>query len=280
MVTTNVVLGTSFAVERRFLVRTLAQQWQHGAAAVGYWLMIPSSVTAEAVAAAGPDFICFDQQHGLIGTPDLVNLLTAVQGFDTAAITRVPSNSFANIGHALDIGCTGVIVPMVESTEEARKAVEACRYPPEGRRSYGPVRASRLHDSTQPADLQAVSCIIMIETAAALDRVRDIVRTPGVDAVYIGPADLAIALGRSPKLGQADDETEKAIEEIRKACNDAGIPVGIQCASGAAAHRRVEQGFELVTIATDLALLAASTRSELAQARTGTDSTAATAGYS
>jgi 4-hydroxy-2-oxoheptanedioate aldolase len=213
---------------------------------------------AEVLDAAGCDYVCVDCQHGLAGGG--AGALPALLGVRRSVpVVRVPSNDVRWIGRALDAGAHAVIVPMVWSAEDAARAALACRYAPDGVRSWGTNRSSL---TGTPAEVNAsVSCYVMVETGAALECVDAIAATPGVDGIYLGPADLAVSMGFAPTGG--DDDVEKAIERVRVACVDAGIVAGIQADGGDDARRRVEQGFDMVTVATDVALL----RGALADAR-------------
>ena len=157
-----------------------------GGSAVGLWATIPSPVTAELAARSGADYVVVDQQHGAVGPGDLLVLLQAIQGAGTPALVRVGSHDPWVIGHALDLGAEGVIVPLVDGPEEAEAIVAACRYAPAGRRSWGRVRGEAAEDPL---------VLAMIETRAGLEAVDAIVGTEGLDGVYIGPSDLSLGLG-------------------------------------------------------------------------------------
>ena len=140
---------------------------------------------------------------------------------------------------ALDVGAVGVILPLIDNAAEAARGVEACRYPPHGRRSYGPVRAQLVIGSGSTDDLNAESlCFAMIETREGLDNLDEIAATPGLDGLYIGPSDLAIALDLPPQrlIGEPGEDRPalaEAIERIRQACEANGLIAGMQCGSGA-----------------------------------------------
>src|SRR5690606_27296531 len=144
-------------------------------------------------------------------------------------ITRVLHNDPALIGQALDAGAQGVIVPMVNSAEEAARAAAGCRYPPQGIRSFGPTRAALTLGSTDVETLgQGALCLVMVETRQGLKNIKEIVQTPGIDGVYIGPADLALGLGLTFNSEFTDPEHTAAIELILKTCLDNGLLAGIQ----------------------------------------------------
>lgn len=229
--------------------------WQGGGVARGAWCTAPSSVTAETVAAAGFDYVCVDMQHGAIAFSDAIPMMQAISGRGAAPVVRVPANDPGLIGQALDGGALGVVVPLVGSADEAARAVAACRYPPRGVRSFGPVLAATVMGSRDVRDLERVLCAVMVETVDGLERVDEIAATDGVDAIYVGPADLALALGLPPAYERPEPQHAEAIERIRAACERNGIIAGIHCDGGAMAARRLEQGFRMVTVANDLAVL-------------------------
>lgn len=232
--------------------------------------MVPGSFTAEILAGTGPDYVCVDQQHGLIGYDAMVPMLQAIEAAGSAPITRVLSSDPYEIMKSLDAGAWGVIVPLVNSAEEAARAVSACRYPPDGVRSYGPVRASSVMGSGDPGHLaKEALCFVMVETREGLERVEEIAATPGVDGIYVGPSDLALSIGLQPTLEVTEDEHVEAVRRIREACQSHGIVAGIHCPDGAWAKRHAEAGFQLVTVAMDSSLLAGAAHTELERARAG-----------
>jgi 4-hydroxy-2-oxoheptanedioate aldolase len=236
---------------------------------VGYWVTADSPAIAERLASVGYDYVCLDLQHGLLDYPGIVHGLTAVAAAGSAGIVRVLPDDPAGIGRVLDAGARGVIVPLVSTAGQAAAAVAACRYPPAGRRSYGPVRSALAIGPGLAADEQ-VACIVMIETADGLANVAEICAVPGVDALYVGPSDLAIALGwRDPVAGWGQPEFGQALSDIRAAAAAAGIGCGMHCNDGDAGARSLADGFTFVSISSDLSHLTALGRDHLARARGG-----------
>ena len=236
----------------------LRRLWEEDRTAFGVWAGIPSSFTAEVIARARPDYVCVDQQHGLTGHDALPGLLQVIAALGVTPIVRVPANEAHLIGRALDLGALGVIVPLVDDARGATKAVAACRYPPRGTRSYGPIRAADVLGSADPAVLdREVWCLAMVETRQGLENVDAIAATPGLDGVYVGPSDLALGLGLPPGPGAETDEHADAVDAILSACQRAGIVAGIQCGDGASAALRAAEGFKVVTTGVDLRLLRA-----------------------
>ena len=235
---------------------------------VGYWMTSDNPVATERVARAGFDYVGLDMQHGLIGYAGCVRGLTAIDATGAAGVVRVPANDASWIGRVLDAGARAVVVPLVNSAAEAAHAVRACRYPPAGIRSYGPMRSAlRIGPNPRQAD-ESVACIVMIETQQGLDSVEAVCNTPGVDAVYVGPSDLALALGGDqPSAAATLPEFEPALERVRIAAKKAGIAVGFHCPNGQAAAAALAAGFTMVTISNDLNHLEAAAAAHLAAAR-------------
>ncbi|MFC4586792.1 HpcH/HpaI aldolase family protein [Sphaerisporangium corydalis] len=235
---------------------------------VGFWQVTDNAVAAEHLAGLGYDYLCFDLQHGLIGYAGFLAGVTAVDAAGGVSLARVGANDPAPIGRALDAGAQGVIVPLVDSAAEAAAAARACRYPPAGGRSFGPMRAGlRIGPDPRAAD-EAVACVVMIETRGALDDIDAICATPGVDGVYIGPADLSLALG-APRPGAVEDlpEFEEALTRIAGAAESAGIAAGIHCFTGAEAARHLAGGFTFTSVSSDLSHLESAARASLQAAR-------------
>ncbi|MEA9984187.1 HpcH/HpaI aldolase family protein [Subtercola sp. RTI3] len=235
-----------------------------GETAVGLSCMLGSAQIAEEFALAGFDYVYLDQQHGTTSADTLLEMLRAVARSETTPLVRVAKNDVALIGQALDAGAEGVIVPMIEDAAAAAGAAAACRYHPLGQRSWGPLRAVYGLGS-DPATVNAqVICLVMIESAKGLANVDEILATPGVDGVYIGPADLAVSLGGLPVgVEQSGDQIQlAAIAAIQDACARAGKVAAI---TGNAARRSAD-GFRMVTVASDITMI----RSALATARTST----------
>lgn len=263
-------MGTTISAGQR-----LRAKWKADEPAFGMWAGIPTSITAEMAAAAGYDYVCVDLQHGGSDEATMVSMFQATQAAGAAPLARLAWNEPWLIMRALDLGAVGVILPLIDNAAEAARAVEACRYPPLGRRSYGPIRAQMVMGSTSLEDLGADAvCFAMIETRDGLDNLEEIAATPGLDGLYIGPSDLSIALGLAPRgvvgdLGEDRKPLADAIERVREACTANGLIAGMHCASGAAAERYAREGFRLLTVAVDTNLFRATIGRELTAARGG-----------
>lgn len=233
---------------------------------LGLWCTVGNPLVAEAMAAAGPDYVCIDMQHGTTSESMLVGMIQAVTVGGSVPIVRVPERNAASIMLALDSGAQGVIVPLVESAEQAAQAVAACRYPPYGSRSFGPFRAAMHQRTTDPRELEKVACIVMIETRKGIDSAQEILATEGLTGVYLGPSDLSLALGLAP--GSIDHPAFIEVRErIQAACRERGVVQGMHCYDGRSARRAVELGFDMITVAADLGPLRQVLASELGVAQ-------------
>jgi 4-hydroxy-2-oxoheptanedioate aldolase len=261
-------MGTVISAGKRLRAR-----WEAGEPVFGLWAGIPTSLTAELAAAAGYDYVCVDLQHGMSDEATMISMFQATQAAGAAPIARLVWNEPWLIMRALDLGAVGVIGPLVGSGAEAARAVDACRYPPHGSRSYGPVRADLIVGSSAPEELAAdVLCFAMIETRPGLDRLDEIAATPGLDGLYVGPSDLSLALGMAPgrvtgELGEDRRALAEAIERVRAACDTHGLIAGMHCGSGRAAQQFAADGFRLLTVGVDTALFKATIGRELSEAR-------------
>lgn len=237
----------------------IRETWRDGAAIVGPTCFVGSSVVTEVAAASGFDFVLIDLQHGLFDMENVVPMLQASLAHGAAPIVRVPTGDYGlgMIGRVLDAGAEGIVMPVVESPEAARRAVEASRYPLSGNRSYGPTRAAIVHGSRETSVLDEVLCLVQIETLEAYDNTDEIVATEGLDGVYIGPADLGLSLGKGAGalMSHGPQDEPEEIEAIRRACMDRGIVAGIACGSGSAASEHVKNGFQFITVGGDLPTL-------------------------
>ena len=231
--------------------------WREGGAVVNGWLHVPSSFSAEVMAHAGWDSLTIDMQHGPVDYASLVQMLQAISTTDTVPVVRVPWNDPGLIMRVLDAGCYAVICPMINTREEAEAFVGACRYPPEGYRSYGPFRATLYggQDYTDHAN-ETVVTMAMIETREALENLDEILGVKGLDAVFVGPSDLGQSLGHGPGMDRDEPAVLEAMDRVLAAANERGLVSGIFTGSPEYASRMVEKGFRFVTISSDARLMA------------------------
>ena len=230
----------------------LRELWRESRAAVNGWVAIPDGFSAELMARQGWDSVTVDMQHGVTHYDSAIECLRAITTTAAVPMVRVPWNEPGIIMKMIDGGAFGVICPMVSNREDAERFVGACRYPPEGYRSIGPIRASLYAGAdyiSKAAEL--VVTLAMIETKEAMGNLDEIMSTPGLDGVYIGPNDLSIGLGRPPSLDTRDEVAMDAIIRIQERAEAHGIVTGIHCAVPGYATEMVERGFDLVTVGSD-----------------------------
>jgi 4-hydroxy-2-oxoheptanedioate aldolase len=245
-------------------INRVKRLWAEGKAALGGFLSIPSGFSAEVMAHTGLDWICIDMQHGCIDYSDAVGMLTAISTSDATPFVRVPWNEPSMIMKVLDAGAYGVIVPMVNNRAEAERAVAACRYPPQGIRSMGPNRVLLYAGNDyQPNANREVTCAVMIETADGIANMDEIASTPGVDAVYIGPTDLALAMGLPPRMDNTDPQHAEMVARILAACQRHGVVAGIHTGGSAFSQRCLDQGFKMVMLATDRVAMSTQVKAEI-----------------
>ncbi|QIE26616.1 4-hydroxy-2-oxo-heptane-1,7-dioate aldolase (plasmid) [Caballeronia sp. SBC1] len=244
---------------------TLKSILNRGGVVANGWLTIPSSFSAEVMAHQGFDSLVIDMQHGVIDYQMAVTMLQAISTTNVIPLARVPWNDPASIMKMLDAGAYGIICPMINSRDEAQRLVRACRYAPQGNRSFGPIRASLYagSDYAQHAN-DTVVVMPMIETKEAVENIDDILSTPGIDGVYVGPADLSLTLGCTPKVDQTEEPVLKALETILAACKRHKVFAGLHNASSSYAMKMASQGWQFVTLGTDSRYLATRAAEEVA----------------
>ncbi|MEQ9326256.1 MAG: aldolase/citrate lyase family protein [Rhodospirillales bacterium] len=230
----------------------LRRVWSEGRAAINGWIAAPSVITAEALVSAGWDSVTIDLQHGTADYSDLLSLLPVIEKSGAAPMVRVPWLDEIPIMRALDAGALGIIAPMIESAADAERFVSACLYPPEGGRSFGPVRARFAWgaDYASRANGEVVA-LAMVETRAGVENLDEIVRVPGLTGIYVGPADLGFAHGFPPMFDREEPEMLAMIRHIRERCQEAGIHCCLHCGSPAYAARMAAEGMSLLTVGSD-----------------------------
>jgi 2-keto-3-deoxy-L-rhamnonate aldolase RhmA len=245
----------------------LEKQWNDGLSAFGGWLTSDSESTIQTFGRLGYDYVGIDTQHTVLSDAQAAVLIRRLAGVPFALIVRVAKNDPALIGRVLDAGADGVIIPMVNTAEEAAAAVAACRYPPDGIRSFGPMRADLGLDLQHLQE--RVSCFVMIETSLGLDNVNEICAVPGLAGVYIGPADLSIGLGLNPMLAFSSDQLQDPVKNIKAACAKFDLVMGAHSLNGADAARWASRGARLISLGADSVMLATIAAQELETARKG-----------
>jgi 4-hydroxy-2-oxoheptanedioate aldolase len=246
---------------------TVKQAWRDGKVAYGAWLSVPSSFSAEVMAHQGYDYVCVDMQHGVIDYQAAVTMLQAIGTTAAMPFVRVPWNEPGIIGKTLDAGAYGVVIPLVNTRAQAEAAVGACRYAPQGYRSFGPTRASFYAGGDYASHAnEEIACIPMIETTTALANLDEILSVPGIDAVYVGPADLSLTLGLPPRPDHDDASFQGALLKIAEGCRRRGVIAGIH-ASAALAPKHVEAGYQMITISSDVGSLASAASRDVRSVR-------------
>jgi 4-hydroxy-2-oxoheptanedioate aldolase len=245
----------------------LKSLWRDGGTALGAWLFLREPLVAEAATKAGYDYVCVDMQHGLQDYADAFAMLQAVAAGPATPMVRVPSNEPGVIGRVLDAGALAVVIPLVNTPEDAAAAVAACRYPPLGTRSMGPVGAGTRHgpDYYGIAN-EHVACIPMIETRQAVEQADEILAVPGIDAIYVGPADLSISYGLPPRNDNPGDPFDAALTRVLAACQRAGVIPGIHADPGLAG-KRAAAGFRMISVGYDLGNIMNGLRRDLSISR-------------
>jgi 4-hydroxy-2-oxoheptanedioate aldolase len=247
----------------------LKARLKSGKACVNAWLAIPSGFSAEVMAQCGFDSVTVDMQHGVQDYLSMVQCFQAMDKYPITPMVRIPWNEPGIIGKVLDGGAWGVVCPMVNTPAEAKALASACLYPPKGKRSNGPIRASAYGEAGnyQTIANDEVLVIPMIETQEAIDNIDAILDVPGISGIYIGPSDLGFSLGMVPKLDREEPEIFPIYEKLIKATQKRGLFAGIHNQTGAYAARMIQMGFRFVTIFNDSGLMARAARAEIAIAR-------------
>ncbi len=240
------------------MANRLKQRLQSGKACVNGWLAIPSGFSAEVMAQCGWDSVCVDLQHGLQDYLSMVHCFQAMQSHPVTPLARVPWNETGIVGKVLDAGAMGVICPMVNSKAEAEMFVAACRYPPVGRRSNGPIRAAMYGQASsyQRTANDEILAIPMLETREAIDNLEEILSVPGIDVIYIGPSDLSLSLGGAPVMDNEDPATLAIYDRVIGQANRRGIFPAIHSGNPGHASRMLQRGFRFVTVSNDISLMA------------------------
>lgn len=232
------------------------QQWREGQPSVGTWLSLGNPLAAEILAHVGFDWLTVDMEHNAIDLELTQALFQAIATTDTVPFVRVPWNDPQIIKRVLDIGAYGVVIPNVKDRGEAEQAAQASRYPPEGIRGVGTLRG-RLYggpDYTDHAN-EEIAVIAMIEDINAVNRAEEIMTTPGIDAVFIGPNDLAASMGVPLGLDNPHPEHRAAVKRVLETGKRLGLPVGIHCGGVEAVNERIAEGFLWLALSTDAGLL-------------------------
>lgn len=234
----------------------LRETWDRGDPTLGLWTATGNTYVTEILGAAGFDWVGIDIQHGLVGPESMPSMILALAAHRIPAMVRVGWNDPAHIMRALDAGAAGVIIPMVESVADAQRAVDYCRYPPLGHRSWGATRgAIGVLDYTPERLNDTVVCCVMLESLVAVEAADEILAVEGIDAVFVGPSDLAVSMELRPALMSSDARHEEAIASVLESSRTNGVTPGIYCGSTEVAEHRIASGFQFVVIESDVGIV-------------------------
>ena len=238
-------------------INTPKQKLLQGKPVFGYDLGIGSPLVAELLSNSGIDFLLLDTQHGSWGPDSAIMATAAMCAGSAVPMARAGFNNFTMIGRLLDEGMLGIVVPMVDTAEQAKAAASACRYPPLGGRSWGWARARAYGDDYVEWIDEQIFLAVQIESLQAVENAEAIMAVPGVDGCWVGPGDLAFSMGIHPREASKHEEHQRALERVVQACRNTGKIPGIWTGSPEEAVRRAEQGFRYITAGSDVGFLAA-----------------------
>ena len=235
----------------------LQERLRAGHPCLNGWLTVANPFAAELMSQAGWDSLTVDLQHGLQDYRSMLAILQTVQRYPVTPLVRVPHNEPGIIGKVLDAGAWGVICPMINTAEDARTFVRACRYPPLGERSYGPIRARAYGGEAPYHEIanEQVLALAQVETRQAVDNVSAILDVPGVSGIYVGPADLGLSLGLAPRFDREEPQMLSIYASLLRETQQRGCVAAIHNATPAYAARMIELGFRLVTVGSDATFL-------------------------
>lgn len=244
----------------------LVDRIRSGETLIGTWFTIPHPMVAETLAQGGFDFLLLDGEHAPVPPDAISALLPATELYGSSVIYRVRTNSVDLIRGALDAGVSGVMVPMVESVDDARNALNAAKYPPQGKRGIGPWRASNYYENYQNyvATANDKTCIIMqVESAAAVEMIEDIASLEGIDVLFVGPADLAASMGLT--VGERHPDLTAAIERVAAVALKHGKALGIDATTFEFFTLFQKMGFTFFTYSLDTSFILEGARAASAQ---------------
>lgn len=226
-----------------------------GEPAFGYALGYGSPTVAEALAGSGIDFILLDGQHGSFGAESTIASLAAMRAGGAAPMARVTRNDYSMIGRMLDEGALGIVIPMVDTPEQAKAAADACRFPPIGNRSWGWGRALNYGGDYADWIDEEIFVAVQIESKLAVENAEAILATPGVDGCWMGPGDLSLSYGFRPGTPEAEEPLNRAIEAVLTACRNTGKVPGYAGGSPAQGKALADRGFRYVTAGSDIGFI-------------------------
>lgn len=241
---------------------SLTRRLRAGETVYSGWCGLSSPIVAELVGREGFPAVTLDGQHGLWDTASTVAAVAAIRQGGCAPVVRVPVGEFATISRALDFGAEGTIAPMINTEADARTYVSFAKFPPVGERSWGPHRATTLADMPdQKVYLREANDLTvtfaMIETRTALDNCEAIAATPGIDALFLGPADLSIALSNGANVDPMASDVDRELDRITAAAHKAGKIMGAYCHTAERALALAKRGVRFIAVGSDMGFLRA-----------------------
>lgn len=248
-------------------LNTAKQKMLCGEPALGYSAKLGSPVAAELLSTSGADFVLLDGQHGAWGPESMVQGIASVCAGAALPFARVAFNSYTLINQLLDAGVFGIIIPMVNTVEEARAVATACRYPPVGDRSMGWGRAVAYGDDYADWIDDQLFVAVQIESVQAVETAEAIMAVPGIDGCMAGPVDLALSMGIRPSEALGNAEHVRMLERIVQACHNTGKIPGIDTGAPTHAALRIKQGFRFIPMGSDAKMMAGIAASSMAQLR-------------
>lgn len=228
----------------------LKSRLKAGEQTYGVWMSVESPIVTELLSALGFDWFVFDTEHNPIDIYQVQTLMQAMRGNQTTPLVRVVWNDLVPIKRALDVGAYGVVVPWVNTRQEAEMAVKACRYAPRGLRGCGPRRAAMFDSEYLKTADEELLVIAQIETKTAVENIDEILSVDGIDVSYIGPADLSASFGHLGNMSHP--EVQHAIDQVFDASEAAGVATGVHMGAGKTIMDRVEKGYTFITVGSDL----------------------------
>ena len=252
--------------ERNSGLPTPHLNFDDGQVHAGAWVSFRDPAVVDALSAEGFDWICIDGQHGGPETFEMQPLIEAAHLFSVPSVVRVPGHDPGTIGRILDAGAGGIIFPTVEDAASAASLIAACRFPPRGKRSYGPTRRSPRYPKPVPGNPQDDAlCILMIETADGLANLDEILAT-GPDGIFVGPYDLSLSLGMTLEE-LAGEGPDGILADVARRCTAAGVTPGIYTGEPGLSEKMAALGFRFMPVVSDTGLLAVAARSALEASR-------------
>ncbi|EFW23152.1 hypothetical protein D8B26_006667 [Coccidioides posadasii str. Silveira] len=241
--------------------------------AFGAWQMLPGTNVARILARSGFDWICVDTEHGNIADAQMHEAVAAIAALGVSPIVRIAANEGWMVKRALDSGAHGILVPLLDTADDARKLVASAKFPPMGKRGFGsPFAMGPIGNVSATEYLlhanDTLLTIVQIETKEGLENVEEIARVPGIDVLLVGPYDLGNNIGR-PVINELHPELEAAIERIRKAAVDNGKKAGIFSPNGEMAKKFASQGFHMISVTSDVYALSTHLEGSLTTAKAG-----------